>query len=56
MNKKKFLFNKSDIFLGNGIKEGIFPEKQNVKAVTDMPYPTNLKESQGLLGMLNYVG
>ena len=55
LNKKKCLFNKSEvIFLGYRITgEGIFPDKQQVEAVTDMPYPTNVKELQRLLGMVN---
>ena len=54
LNKKKCLFNKSEVFLGYRITgEGIFPDKQQVEAVTDMPYPTNVKELQRLLGMVN---
>ena len=29
---------------------------RKVDAVTDMPYPTNVKELQRLLGMVNYLG
>ena len=56
LNKKKCRFNKSEvIFLGHRITgEGIFPEERKVEAVTDMPYPTNVKELQRLLGMVNY--
>ena len=56
LNKKKCRFNKSEvIFLGHrSTGEGIFPEKRKVEAVTDMPYPTNVKELQRLLGMVNY--
>ena len=55
LNKKKCLFNEV-IFLGHRINEGIFPDKRKVEAVTDMPYPTNVKELQRLQGMVNYLG
>ena len=43
--------------LGHGIiGEGIFPGKRKVKAVTDMSYPTNIKEIKRLLGMVNCLG
>ena len=48
LNKKKCLSNKSEvIFLEHRITgEAIFPDKQKVEAVTDMSYPTNVKEIQ----------
>ena len=57
LNKKRCLFNKSEVFLGHRITcEGIFPDKWKVEAVTDMSYPINVKELQRLLGMVNYLG
>ena len=58
LNKKKCMFNKSEVtFLRHRITgEGIFPGKRKVEAVTDMLYPTNVKELQRLLGMVNYLG
>ena len=46
LNNAKCLFNRSElIFLGHKITgEGIFPGKLKVEVVTDMSYPTNVKE------------
>ena len=54
LNKKNYLFNKSEvIFLRHRITgEGIFPNRQKVEAVTNMPYPTNVKDLQRFLVML----
>ena len=58
LNKKKYLFYKSEVtFLGHRITgQGIFPDKRKAEAVTDMPYPTNIKELERLVGMVNYLG
>ena len=58
LDKKKYLFYKSEVtFLGHRITgQGIFPDKRKAEAVTDMPYPTNIKELERLVGMVNYLG
>ena len=35
-------------------RDGIYPLEEKVKAIQDSPRPTNLKELQAFLGMLNY--
>ena len=43
------------IYLGHRItRDGIYSLKEKVKAIQDSPRPTNLKELQAFLGMLNY--
>jgi hypothetical protein len=43
------------IYLGNNVnKDGIQPVPEKIRAIQDAPRPTNLKELQAYLGMLNY--
>ena len=37
-------------------REGVQPDPQKVKGVTDMLAPTNKKELQAFLGIINYLG
>ena len=37
-------------------REGIQPDPQKIKALTDMPVPKNKKELQAFLGIINYLG
>ena len=37
-------------------REGIQPDPQKIKALTDMPAPKNKKELQAFLGINNYLG
>ena len=55
LNKSKCVFGVTELkFLGQIISErGIEP---NVSATVDMPLPTNKKELQRFLGMVNYLG
>ena len=49
------MFNKSEIIcLGHRITGKVY--FQTNEAVTDMPHPTDVKELQRLLGMVNYLG
>ena len=55
LNKIKSMFNKSEIIcLGHRITGKVY--FQTNEAVTDMPHPTDVKELQRLLGMVNYLG
>ncbi len=58
LNKDKCEFNKQSItFLGHLISDkGVNPDPQKITAVTEMPYPSNVKELQRFLGMINYLG
>ena len=38
------------------MREGIQPDPQKIKALTDMPAPNNKKELQAFLGIINYLG
>lgn len=57
-NKEKCHFGKSEIqFFGHIIgKDGIQPDTNKVRAITELPCPTNLTELQQVLGMINYLG
>ena len=37
-------------------REGVQPDPQKIKALTDMPVPNNKKELQAFLGIINYLG
>ena len=44
-------------FLGKVVSwEGIQPDPQKIKALTDMPVPKNKRELQTFLGIINYLG
>ncbi|XP_045445826.1 uncharacterized protein K02A2.6-like [Melitaea cinxia] len=57
-NKNKCKFSVNEIcFLGYIFsKEGAKVDQNKVKAILDMPDPTNVKELQRILGMINYLG
>ena len=43
-------------FLGHRFsKEGIKPDPEKVRAIVEMPEPTNVKELQRIRGMINYI-
>ncbi|KAI2648690.1 Transposon Ty3-G Gag-Pol polyprotein [Labeo rohita] len=58
LNKEKCHFGKSEIqFFGHIIgKDGICPDTNKVRAITELPCPTNLTELRQVLGMVNYLG
>ena len=37
-------------------REGIQPDPQKIKALTNMPAPKNKRELQAFLGIINYLG
>ena len=44
-------------FFGKGVsREGIQPDPQKIKTLTDMPMPNNKRELQASLGIINYLG
>ena len=58
LNKSKCVSGVTDLkFLGHIISgRGIEPDPEKVSATVDMPLPTNKKELQKFLGMVNYLG
>ncbi len=58
LNQDKCEFNKQSItFLGHHISDkGVNADPLKIAAITDMSYPTNVKELQRFLGMVNYLG
>ena len=45
------------LFFGKVVsREGIQPDPQKIKALTDMPAPKNKKELQAFYGIINYLG
>ena len=38
------------------LREGVQPDSQKVRALTEMPAPKNKKELQAFLGIINYLG
>ena len=58
LNKGKCQFRCLSIpFFGEVIsREGVQPDPQKIKALTDMPMPKNKKELQAFLGIINYLG
>ncbi|KAG9282794.1 hypothetical protein AMEX_G1491 [Astyanax mexicanus] len=58
LNKDKCNFSKPEIrYFGHIIsKEGIQPDMDKVKAITEMSSPTNITELRQMLGMVNYLG
>ncbi|XP_063389640.1 uncharacterized protein K02A2.6-like [Cydia fagiglandana] len=57
-NRSKCQFNMSEVYYVGHMfnKDGISPDKSKIKAITEMPSPTNVKELQRFLGMVNYLG
>ena len=58
LNKDKCHFRCISIpFFGKVIsRNGVHPDPQKVKVLTDMPAPKNKKEQQAFLGIINYLG
>ena len=58
LNKDKCHFRYTSIlFFGKVVsREGIQPDPQKIKALTDMPAPKNKKELQACLDIINYLG
>ena len=58
LNKEKFHFRCTSIpFFSKVVwREGVQPDPQKVKALTEMPAPKNKKELQAFLGIINYLG
>ena len=58
MNPSKCEFSQSSLkFLGHVInKAGISADPEKVRAVTEMPAPTNVGELRRLMGMINQLG
>ena len=58
LRKDKCQFDKTSLtFLGHKISaDGIQPDNAKITAITDYPLPTNVKELQRFLGMVNYLG
>lgn len=58
LNKLKCQFGVSELtYLGDKLSAaGVQPDPEKVKAVEDMPAPTNRTELQRALGLVNYMG
>ena len=58
LNKDKCHFRCTSIpFFGKVVsREGIQPDLQMIKALTNMPVPKNKRELQAFLGIINYLG
>ena len=58
LNVKKCEWRQPEItFLGHRFsKEGIRPDPEKVRAIVEMPEPTNVTELQRIRGMINYIG
>ena len=58
LNKDKCHFRCTSIlFFGEVVsREGVQPDPQKIKVLTDMPAPKNKKELQAFLGIINYLG
>lgn len=56
-NPAKLQFQKNQIkYLGfNFSKKGVEPDEERVKAISELKSPTNIKELQSVLGMINYL-
>lgn len=56
-NKTKFQFQKNQTkYLGlNFSQKGVEPDKERVRVITELKSPTNIKELQSILGMINYL-
>lgn len=58
MKRSKCEFGKTQLeYLGHVLDErGIHPSEEKVRAIQEAPAPTNVKELQAFLGLLNYYG
>ena len=58
LNKEKCHFRCTSIPFFKGVisREGVQPDPQKIKVLTDMPVPRNKKELQAFLGIINYLG
>ncbi|XP_041469952.1 uncharacterized protein K02A2.6-like [Lytechinus variegatus] len=58
LNKAKSVIRKDRIeYVGHVIsKDGVKPSDDRIKSILDLPYPTNKKEVETLLGMMTYLG
>ena len=58
LNLAKCVWRKSELtFLGHKFgKDGVRPDPEKIKAVVNMPAPTNVQELQRVRGMINYLG
>ena len=58
LNKDKFHFRCTSIpFFGEVVsRQGVQPDPQKIKSLTQMPAPKNKKELQSFLGVINYLG
>ena len=58
LNRSKCEFKKKEVhFLGHKISEtGAAPDPSKIKAILEMPDPTNLPELRRFMGMVNYLG
>ena len=58
LRKSKCQFNmKEPVFLGHKVSHrGVEADTQKIAPIIDMPNPTNKKELQRFLGMINYLG
>ena len=58
LNKEKCKFGVSEVtYLGHTINaEGISPDKEKIRAISEMPPPEDKKGVERLLGVISYVG
>lgn len=58
LNKDKCQFRKTEInYFGHIIgKDGIKPDTEKVRAIAELPSPTNISELRQRIGMINYLG
>ena len=58
LNLKKCVYRQPQVtFLGHKFgQDGVRPDPAKVKAIVDMPAPTNVKGLQQIRGMVNYIG
>ena len=58
LNRSKCEFRKTKIeYFGHVIsREGISPSKKRVRAIRELPAPTNVSELRRVIGMINYLG
>ena len=58
LNKEKCEIKKNKLtYFGHVLSaEGVSPDPEKVKAITDLEAPTNVPELRRLIGMINYLG
>ena len=58
LNKNKFEFRKSTLnYFGPALSvDGVSPDPGKVKAIRELPAPTNVPELRRVIGMINYLG